>query len=169
MTYVKQVDKMAEDNKNDENFQYIVRIANKDIKGERKIQLALADIKGIGIRQAKILVNKFQIDQNKRVGELSEEEVLKIREYVENKEYSDMPVWLLNHRNDVTTGKNFNLLSNDLALQINDDITLMKKMRSFRGIKHERGHKVRGQKTRSNGRRGLSMGVVRRREEPGKK
>ncbi len=160
---------MAEDNKNDENFQYIVRIANKDIKGERKIQLALADIKGIGIRQAKILVNKFQIDQNKRVGELSEEEVLKIREYVENKEYSDMPVWLLNHRNDVTTGKNFNLLSNDLALQINDDITLMKKMRSFRGIKHERGHKVRGQKTRSNGRRGLSMGVVRRREEPGKK
>ncbi len=160
---------MAEDHKNDENFQYIVRIANKDIKGERKIQLALADIKGIGIRQAKILVNKFQIDQNKRVGELSEEEVLKIREYVENKEYSDMPVWLLNHRNDVTTGKNFNLLSNDLALQINDDITLMKKMRSFRGIKHERGHKVRGQKTRSNGRRGLSMGVVRRREEPGKK
>ena len=160
---------MAEDNKNDENFQYIVRIANKDIKGERKIQLALADIKGIGIRQAKILVNRFQIDQNKRIGELSEDEILKIKEYVENKEYSNMPLWLLNHRNDVTTGKNFNLLSNDLVLQINDDINLMKKMRSYRGIRHEHGHKVRGQKTRSNGRRGLSMGVVRKREEAGKK
>ncbi len=160
---------MAEDNKTDENFQYIVRIANKDIRGERKIPLALADIKGIGIRQAKILVNRFQIDQNKRIGELSEDEILKIKEYVENKEYSNMPLWLLNHRNDVTTGKNFNLLSNDLVLQINDDINLMKKMRSYRGIRHEHGHKVRGQKTRSNGRRGLSMGVVRKREEAGKK
>ncbi len=160
---------MAEDNKTDENFQYIVRIANKDIRGERRIQLALADIKGIGIRQAKILVNRFQIDQNKRIGELSEDEILKIKEYVENKEYSNMPLWLLNHRNDVTTGKNFNLLSNDLVLQINDDINLMKKMRSYRGIRHEHGHKVRGQKTRSNGRRGLSMGVVRKREEAGKK
>jgi small subunit ribosomal protein S13 len=76
-----------------------------------------------------------------------------------------MPVWLLNHRKDIATGKDLNLLSNDLNLQISDDINLMKKMRSYRGLRHEQGHKVRGQKTRSNGRHGLSMGVIRKKQE----
>ncbi len=156
---------MAKDNKNDEDFQYIVRIASKDIKGERPIKLALADIRGVGDRLSSIIVKKFNLDPNQKIGELSEDKILEIRGYVENKEYKDLPLWLLNHRNDITTGKSFNLLSNDLDLQINDDINLMKKMRSYRGLRHETGHKVRGQKTRSNGRHGLSMGVIRKREE----
>ena len=156
---------MADNKKDNENFQYIVRIANKDIKGERKLGLALSDINGIGERLANILIKKFNLDKNRQIGELSEDEVLEIRKYVENKEYEGMPAWLLNHRKDVPTGKNFNLLSNDLNLQINDDVNLMKKMRSYRGLRHEQGHKVRGQKTRSNGRHGLSMGVIRKRQE----
>ncbi|EQB73939.1 MAG: 30S ribosomal protein S13 [Candidatus Thermoplasmatota archaeon] len=156
---------MADNKKDNENFQYIVRIANKDIKGERKLGLALSDINGIGERLANILIKKFNLDKNRQIGELSEDEVLEIRKYVENKEYEGMPAWLLNHRKDVPTGKNLNLLSNDLNLQINDDVNLMKKMRSYRGLRHEQGHKVRGQKTRSNGRHGLSMGVIRKRQE----
>ncbi len=156
---------MADNKKNDENFQYIVRIANKDIKGERKLNLALADVNGIGDRLATILIKKFNLDKNRQIGELSEDEVLEIRKYVENKEYESMPVWLLNHRKDIATGKDLNLLSNDLNLQISDDINLMKKMRSYRGLRHEQGHKVRGQKTRSNGRHGLSMGVIRKKQE----
>ncbi len=156
------------DKKNDENFQYIVRIAGKDIKGERSVKLALADISGIGDRLSSILIKKFNLIPDQKIGELSEDKILEIRNYVENKEYKDLPSWLLNHRNDISTGKDFNLLSNDLNLQINDDINLMKKMRSYRGIRHETGHKVRGQKTRSNGRHGLSMGVIRKREEPKK-
>jgi small subunit ribosomal protein S13 len=156
---------MADNKKNNENFQYIVRIANKDIKGERPLNLALADINGVGYRLATILIKKFKLDKNRQIGELSEDEVLEIRKYVENKEYEGMPVWLLNHRKDIATGKDLNLLSNDLNLQINDDINLMKKMRSYHGLRHEQGHKVRGQKTRSNGRHGLSMGVIRKRQE----
>ena len=156
---------MADNKKNDENFQYIVRIANKDIKGERKLNIALADVNGIGDRLATILIKKFNLDKNRQIGELSEDEVLEIRKYVENKEYDRMPVWLLNHRKDIATGKDLNLLSNDLKLQINDDINLMKKMRSYRGLRHEQGHKVRGQRTRSNGRHGLSMGVIRKKQE----
>ncbi len=156
---------MADNKNNNENFQYIVRIANKDIKGERPLSLALGDVEGIGDRLASILLKKFQLEPKMQIGELSEDKILEIRKYVENKEYDDMPVWLLNHRRDITTGKNLNLLSNDLKLQINDDINLMKKMRSYRGVRHERGHKVRGQRTRSNGRHGLSMGVIRKRQE----
>ena len=156
---------MADNKKNDENCQYIVRIANKDIKGERKLNLALADVNGIGDRLSTILIKKFNLDKNRQIGELSEDEVLEIRKYVENKEYEGMPVWILNHRKDIATGKNLNLLSNDFNLQINDDISLMKKMRAYRGLRHEQGHKVRGQRTRSNGRHGLSMGVIRKKQE----
>jgi len=156
---------MADNKKENENFQYIVRIANKDIRGERKMDLGLSDINGIGERLSNILIKKLNLDRNRQIGDLTEDEVLEIRKYVENKEYEGMPVWLLNHRKDVATGKNFNLLSNDLNLKINDDINLMKKMRSYRGLRHEQGHKVRGQKTRSNGRHGLSMGVIRKRQE----
>jgi small subunit ribosomal protein S13 len=156
---------MADNKKDNENFQYIVRIANKDIRGERKMDLGLSDINGIGERLSNILIKKLNLDRNRQIGDLTEDEVLEIRKYVENKEYEGMPVWLLNHRKDVATGKNFNLLSNDLNLKINDDINLMKKMRSYRGLRHEQGHKVRGQKTRSNGRHGLSMGVIRKRQE----
>ncbi|AGO61229.1 30S ribosomal protein S13 [Ferroplasma acidiphilum] len=156
---------MADNKKDNENFQYIVRIANKDIRGERRMDLGLADINGVGERLANILIKKLNLDRNRQIGDLSEDEVLEIRKYVESKEYEGMPVWLLNHRKDVATGKNFNLLSNDLILKINDDINLMKKMRSYRGLRHEQGHKVRGQRTRSNGRHGLSMGVIRKRQE----
>ena len=78
---------MADNKKDNENFQYIVRIANKDIKGERKLDLALSDINGIGERLANILIKKFNLDKNRQIGELSEDEVLEIRKYVENKEY----------------------------------------------------------------------------------
>ncbi len=88
----------------------------------------------------------------------------RLREYVESKEYEGMPVWALNHRKEIVTGLDLNLVSNDLEVQVNDDINLMKKMRSYKGIRHEQGKKVRGQRTRSNGRKGLAIGVIRKKD-----
>ena len=44
----------------------------------------------------------------------------------------------------------------------NDDVNRMKKVKSYKGIRHSTGHKVRGQRTYSNGRKGLALGVSRR-------
>jgi len=52
----------------------------------------------------------------------------------------------------------------DVAVQ--DDINRMKRIRSYKGIRHEKGKKVRGQRTRSNGRKGLAVGVIKKREAP---
>ena len=54
------------------------------------------------------------------------------------------------------------LLGNDLDILQGDDINRMKMMRCYRGIRHETHHKVRGQRTRSNGRKGLACGVQRK-------
>jgi small subunit ribosomal protein S13 len=51
----------------------------------------------------------------------------------------------------------------DLEVRRKDDINLMKMIRSYKGVRHEDGQKVRGQRTRSNGRTGLTLGVMRQR------
>jgi small subunit ribosomal protein S13 len=100
------------------------------------------------------------------MGYLPPEQVDRLRNVVDNFE-SNVPVWMLNRRKDVYTGENRHLTGVDLTLGVNEDINLMKKMRSYKGIRHERGQKVRGQRTKSTGRTGATVGVVRKKAEPG--
>ncbi|MCL4323176.1 MAG: 30S ribosomal protein S13 [Candidatus Thermoplasmatota archaeon] len=152
------------DEKEKNDFQYIVRIASMDLNGERDVVLALADLKGIGVRLAETLTKKLNIDESMRLGDLSEEKIEEIRDYIESEEYEGIPSWMLNNRMDPVTGKNMNLVGNDLNVQIQDNVNTLKKIRSYRGIRHETHHKVRGQRTRSNGRKGLTVGVQRKKE-----
>ena len=147
-----------------EDFQYIVRVANRDLDGERTVQLALADLKGIGIRLSHMIIKKLGLPAHKKIGELSEKELDGLREYIDSKQYEGIPGWAFNHRGEMVSGDDLNLVSNDLDIQINDDINAMKKVKSYRGVRHEKGKKVRGQRTRSNGRHGLTMGVQRKKE-----
>jgi len=147
-----------------EDFQYIVRIANRDINGERQLVLALADLKGIGVRLSTAILNRLELPKTKKIGELKEDEIEKIRQFIESKEYAGFPAWTMNHRNETVSGKTYNLVSNDLDIMIQDDINLMKKIKSYKGLRHDKGKTVRGQRTRSNGRKGLSVGVIRKKE-----
>jgi small subunit ribosomal protein S13 len=52
---------------------------------------------------------------------------------------------------------------------LKDDINRLKMIRCYRGVRHESGHKVRGQRTRSNGRKGLTLGVSKNKNQPAKK
>jgi small subunit ribosomal protein S13 len=150
--------------KDDENFHYIVRIGNKDLNGERSVRLALADIRGIGDRLAEVVSNNLKLDGSKRLGDLDDDQIDRLKKYVESKQYEGVPEWMLNHRYDEITGATQNLISTDLETQITDDINYMKKIKSYKGIRHEKGKKVRGQRTKSNGRKGLSVGVQRKKE-----
>lgn len=156
---------MAEEKKDKkEDFQYIVRVANKDLDGERTVQLALADLKGIGNRLSEMIIRKLGLPRHTKIGELKEEQLDQLRDYIDTKQYEGIPVWAYNHRDEMVTGEDLNLVTNDLDLQINDDINAMKKVKSYKGVRHEKGKKVRGQRTRSNGRRGLTVGVQRKRD-----
>jgi small subunit ribosomal protein S13 len=149
-----------------DNIKYIVRIANTDLDGTRKVEYALTGIKGIGTRVSKILSRKADVDPHATMGYLAPEQVDRLRAAVENFEAS-VPAWMLNRRKDVYTGENRHLIGVDVALSLNEDINLMKKIRSYKGIRHERGQKVRGQRTKSTGRTGATVGVVRKKMEPG--
>ncbi|HTY91110.1 MAG TPA: 30S ribosomal protein S13 [Methanocella sp.] len=154
--------KKAEEKPKDE-IKYLVRIANTDLDGTAKVLYALTGIDGIGIRVSKILARKAEVDPNATMGYLSPEQVDRLRNALDNID-TIMPVWMLNRRNDTYTGENRHLTGTDLILSNKEDINLMKKIRSYKGIRHERGQKVRGQRTRSTGRTGATVGVVRKKE-----
>ncbi len=143
------------------DFKYIVRIANTDIDGHKTVEYGLSSIKGIGIRLGEILADKAGIDRTIKMGDLSDEEVDKLIEVV-GKVNELIPPWTLNRRHDVETGADLHIYGAEIFTYKRDDLNRLKKIRCYRGIRHERGHKVRGQRTRSNGRTGLTVGVVKK-------
>lgn len=153
----KPVDEAAES----PDFKYIVRIANTDIDGKKNVEQGLASIKGIGIRLGEILADKAGIDRKYKIGDLSDEEVDKLIDVV-NKVNEMTPPWTLNRQHDIETGADLHIYGAEIFTYKREDLNRLKKIRCYRGIRHERGHKVRGQRTRANGRTGLTVGVVKK-------
>jgi small subunit ribosomal protein S13 len=158
-------DEPVKKKEHDENFNYIVRIVNTDINGENNIVQGLTQIKGVGRHMATFIADTAGVDRKLKFGNLPEPEIEKLKEILENiDEYA--PVWMLNYQKDMYTGEDIHLIGNDVTARLRDDINMMKMIRSYRGVRHEVGLKVRGQRTSSNGRKGLALGVSKRREAP---
>lgn len=145
-------------------FKHIVRIADTDLDGNRNVVHALTAIPGIGIRMARSVVNLANIDAKKRLGYLSDEEIDRLRKLIEERLEEEMPAWILNRRFDPVTGQNLHLLSKDVQFARMLDIERMIKIKCYRGVRHAKGKKVRGQRTRSTGRKGRTVGVIRKKK-----
>lgn len=143
-----------------EQFKSIVRVLNTDIDGNKKTFMALKKIKGISFIFSNAICNHLDIDKNSKIGSLSGEEIKKIENLVEDPK--ELPKWLLNRRNDVETGKNMHVTTGKLKLSLEFDLKRLKKVKSYRGLRHAWGLPVRGQRTRSNFRKGKSIGVVKK-------
>jgi small subunit ribosomal protein S13 len=113
---------------------------------------------------ARSIVNSVGLDGKKKLGYLSDEEIERLRKLVEEELEEKMPVWMLNRRFDPITGKNIHLLSKDVEFARMLDIERLIRMKCYRGMRHARGKKVRGQRTRSTGRKGRTVGVVRKKK-----
>jgi small subunit ribosomal protein S13 len=150
-------------------FQHIIRFAGTDIQGTQPVTYALTNIKGIGIKLASAIVEKSGIDPETRMGFLSAADVEKIEDIITNPARYGIPNWLLNRRKDMETGKDIHLLGTDLIVKEKDDIEQMKKMRSWKGFRHSYGLKVRGQRTKTTGRKGKAMGVKKKQVQRGGK
>jgi small subunit ribosomal protein S13 len=150
-------------------FQHIIRFAGTDIEGSQPVTYALTKVKGVGVRLAHVIIEKSGINPETRMGFLSSAEVEKIEDVIKNPKSYGIPVWLLNRRKDVETGKDIHLLDTDLIVQTKDDIDQMKKIRSWKGFRHSYGLKVRGQRTKSTGRAGKAMGVKKKQIQRGAK
>jgi small subunit ribosomal protein S13 len=150
---------LAEEEQSD--FRFIVRIANTDLDGAKSVVTALPGIKGIGKRLAEIVCDRTNVSRKDKIGDLSEEQTDEIEKVVEEMS-EDIPTWLFNRKKDYDSGEDIHIIGPELDMTRRGDVNRMKMIRCYKGIRHERGHKVRGQRTRSNGRKGLTVGVRRK-------
>jgi small subunit ribosomal protein S13 len=146
-------------------FNYIVRLHGTNLDGTKAVPYALSDVKGIGIRVALSLTKAAGVDPTHRLGSLSEAEVKRLEEALKNPQGVGLPKWMLNHQKEPMTGKDVHLLSSDLDLRTKDEIDLMRETRSWKGDRHARGLKLRGQHTKTTGRKGRSVGVSKKKEQ----
>ncbi len=143
------------------NFRYIVRLANTDLDGTRPAALALTGVRGVGLRIAEATLRIANVDPTERIGELPEPTVEGIEATLATLP-TKLPAWMVNHPTEPVLGDSPHYFGPDLETRRRDDINLMKMIRSYRGVRHERGQKVRGQRTRSNGRTGMAAGVLKK-------
>ncbi|MDD5086332.1 MAG: 30S ribosomal protein S13 [Candidatus Nanoarchaeia archaeon] len=153
-----------------QEFKHIVRIANTDLDGNRKIADAMRKIKGVSFSFSNMVCNFVGVDKNKKTGTLLDSEIKRIDEAVNSPKKFGAPSWMLNRRKDYDTGEDIHLLASDLAFVKDNDIKMMKKIKSYKGMRHARGLTVRGQRTRSNFRRnkGKVTGVQKKKAKAGR-
>jgi small subunit ribosomal protein S13 len=140
-------------------FRHLVRVSGRDLDGGKKLIVALSDLRGVGYNFAQVITNKLSLDPRIRLGTLTEEQVKEIEAVIQSTSKSALPKWYYNRRNDPETGEAKQLLGSDLDFIQKNDIDEEKNIQSWKGVRHSLGLKVRGQRTRTTGRKGRTVGV----------
>ena len=153
---------MAEEQK--QELKYFVRIANTDLDGHKAIQSSLTKIKGLSFMFSNAVLGVSGIDKRKKTGYLTDQEASKIDDIIKDPAKYNIPSWLFNRKRDPETDKDSHLIGSSLSFTQDNDIKMMKKMKTYKGIRHSLGLPVRGQRTKSNFRRnkGKVLGVKRK-------
>ena len=142
-----------------QEYRHIVRIAGKDVPGAKKMIIGVSQVRGIGYNFAKAILDVLKIDQNSNIGFLTESQVEEIEKVMKNPSSINVPSWFLNRRKDMDSGENLHLITSDIEFNVRNDIEREKNTNSWRGFRHTYGLKVRGQRTRTTGRKGGAVGV----------
>ncbi|KAJ3203140.1 ribosomal 40S subunit protein S18B, partial [Clydaea vesicula] len=137
-----------------DQFQHIIRLLNTNIDGKDKVMYALTAIKGVGRRYSNIVCKKADVDISKRAGELSNDELERLVTIIQNPRQYKIPDWFLNRQKDIKDGKYSQVLANGLDNKKREDLETLMKIRCHRGLRHYWGIRVRGQHTKTTGRRG---------------
>ena len=155
----------------EEEINHIVRIAGKDVNGNYIIPRALIKVKGVSHSLAdsitKIFCEEQNVEVNTKLGLLEDEKIKKLEDIILNPTEHGIPTWMLNRRKDMEEGKDVHVTGPDLDMKLREDVGREKKLRSYRGVRHSAGLTVRGQRTRTSGRKGATVGVHRKKNTKG--
>jgi len=148
------------------DFRGIIRLSGKEVRGELTLERGLDAIKGIGHNTAKniarVIKKVLGIDPKKLIGHLSDDEINRIEDLLKAVDKHITRRHLLNRPVDTETGAARHLIGNDLIFATRQDIQFEKDTKTWRGWRHTMGQRVRGQHSRTTGRTGSSVGVLKK-------
>ena len=140
-----------EEVEDEEDIEYFVRVGQTDLDGTKSVETALLDMDGVGRRVARAIASDVDVDPSATLGRLDEDAIEGVKQAIQS--FAEIgPDWMLNREKDWQTGEDMHVVGTELEITREEDINRMKKIRSYKGIRHEQGKKVRGQRTRSTGR-----------------
>ena len=125
----------------------LVRILSEDIEGKMTVYAGLTKIKGVSWAMVNAVCKKLNLDKKRKIGSLTAEEIKTISEFIKNPKD---PLFLMNRRKDFETGEDRHVMGSTLELQKEFDIKRLKKIKSYRGMRHAANLPVRGQRTKSH-------------------
>jgi small subunit ribosomal protein S13 len=143
-------------------FRHILRVAGTDIDGTKKVLYGLTRIRGVGPSFATAIVRACELRPELRMGDLTEADVQKLEDAMRDPAKYGLPPRLYDRRKSLEDGRDMHFIGADLALSQKNDIDFMKDIRTWKGIRHSLGLKVRGQRTRTTGRKGRAVGVAKK-------
>jgi small subunit ribosomal protein S13 len=125
----------------------IVRILQTDIPGNKRTLVGLTYIKGVSWSISNAVCKILRLNPQKKIADLEPQEIEKIIQFLSNPK---LPEFLLNRRKDFETGVSNHFIGTNLDMKKEFDIRRLKKIRSYRGLRHALGQPTRGQSTRSH-------------------
>ncbi|MFX1257119.1 MAG: 30S ribosomal protein S13 [Promethearchaeota archaeon] len=140
------------------------RRLRSQVDGNAKVEYGLTQIMGIGKRYAQAVVKVANVNPELRIGAIPEKDLNRIEEIILDPIGNGIPDWMVNRKKDLRTGKDIHIIGNQLEINVKRDIDRMKRIKSYKGVRHHRRLKVRGQRTKSTGRHGLVVGVIRKKK-----
>jgi small subunit ribosomal protein S13 len=146
----------------DEGEEFLIRVAGYDIPGSKNIFAGLTRVKGVGWAMSNAACLKLGFPRNKKISELTKDDIKKIEDFIRNPDVKD---YMKNRQKDEETGETKHFIGTDLEMKKDFDIRRMKKIRSYKGIRHTAGQPVRGQRTRSHFRKKGALVAVRKKTE----
>ncbi|MCE5342671.1 MAG: 30S ribosomal protein S13 [Eubacteriales bacterium] len=108
----------------------MARIAGVDLPREKRVEVGLTYIYGIGLKTSQKILSATEISPDTRIKDLNEQEISKLRDYIEHNEK----------------------VEGDLRREVSMNIKRLMEIGSYRGVRHRRGLPVRGQNTKNNAR-----------------
>ncbi len=143
----------------------IVRLIDSDIKGYLPLRRAVWEITGIGFSYGNAVARVFEkvtgIDWNFPIGNLNDEQLKILEDIIKNPEKYNIPSWLYNRRRDPYDGKDYHIVGEEVKIKEKFDIKREIELGTYKGWRHKLGQPVRGQRTRSHFRKGMTVGVQR--------
>ena len=138
----------------------VIRFVETNLDGSRSVESALRGVKGISFMFADAVAKKSGV-RGRKLNALSETELSSLEDVILHPAAHNIPVWLFNRRADPFAGTVSHLTASSLDLSRKNDINEMKRVKSYKGVRHAAGLPVRGQRTRNTSRTGKSVGVQR--------
>lgn len=150
-----------------QKMQNLVRVANTDLDGSKNLFVGMTKIKGVGFMMSNAICKVLKLKRDTKASELDEATIRRIEEVIQNPAKFNIPIWLFNRRKDPETGENIHVSLTNVIISRDEDIKNMKKMRTYKGVRHNWGLPVRGQRTKSNFRKnkGKATGVQKKKAE----